>query len=124
MRCFTMKKTLFLEGKHILNSIIMNGDDVLPDGSAPDHPISTPQGIDNVANFASTPSFIPIIGAMKLTGTNKNGLTVGLMESVTARTFAQTARDGARSEEMTEPLTITRWPACRKTGMETPCLGC
>ncbi len=99
------KRPFFLEGKHILEFDNNERGMMFYSRRIGARPSYTPQGIDNVANFASTPSFIPIIGAMKLTGTNKNGLTVGLMESVTARTFAQTARDGARSEEMTEPLT-------------------
>lgn len=38
-----------------------------------------PKGIDNVNSFSETLANVPIIGALKLTGTNKKGLTIGLM---------------------------------------------
>lgn len=98
------KRPFFLEGKHILE--FDNNEDMMfysrRIGAMPSY---QPQGIDNEESFASTPNFIPIIGALKLTGTNRSGLTVGLMESVTARTSAKVTRRGDRSREVTEPLT-------------------
>lgn len=68
-------------------------------------PSYQPNGIDNVANYASTASPIPILGALKLTGTTKSGVTVGLLESVTAQTSSRVMRSGTEDREITEPLT-------------------
>lgn len=99
------KRPFFLEGKHILE--FENNDDGMMFysrriGAMPSY---QPQGIDNGENFASTPTFIPIIGAMKLTGTNRNGLTIGLLESVTAQTLSRVRRNGVYGSEVTEPMT-------------------
>lgn len=98
------KRPFFLEGKHILE--FDNNEDMMfysrRIGAMPSY---QPAGIDNVDNFAGTPNFIPIIGALKLTGTNRNGLTIGVMESVTARTTSKVMRSGVRDREVTEPLT-------------------
>ncbi len=99
------KRPFFLEGKHILE--FDNNDDGMMFysrriGAMPSY---RPLGIDDVESFTSTPQFIPIIGALKLTGTNRKGLTVGLLESVTAQTSSKVMRNGVRSTEVTEPLT-------------------
>lgn len=98
------KRPFFLEGRHILE--FENAENKMfytrRIGSMPTY---KPQDIDNINNFSSTPKNIPIIGAMKLTGTNKNGLTLGILESVTARTSSKVQRNGQRDREVTEPLT-------------------
>lgn len=48
---------------------------------------------------------MPIIGALKLTGTNRNGVTVGVVQSVTARSSAKVTRNGVEEKEVVEPLT-------------------
>src|SRR5690606_9461669 len=52
-----------------------------------------------------TPTYIPIIGALKLTGTNRKGVTIVLLESVTAHTTSKVMRNGDYDKEVTEPLT-------------------
>lgn len=99
------KRPFFLEGKHILE--FENNDDGMMFysrriGAMPSY---KPRDIDQVTNFASTPTFIPIIGALKLTGTNRKGLTVGLLESVTAQTSSKVMRNGINHRAVTEPLT-------------------
>ena len=98
------KRPFFLEGKHILD--FSNGDDMMfysrRIGAAPSY---SPQDIDNTRSFASRQDNVPIIAALKLTGTNRHGLTVGLMESLTARSSAKVTRDGKESKEVVEPLT-------------------
>lgn len=98
------KRPFFLEGKHIFD--FANGNDMMfysrRIGAAPSY---TPSGIDNINNFASTMENVPIIGALKLTGTNRNGVTVGALQSVTAQSSAQVSRKGVRSKEVVEPLT-------------------
>src|SRR5699024_11347339 len=75
------KRPFFLEGKHILE--LDNDEDGMMFYSRRIGAMPTyrPQEIDNIDNFASTPSYVPIIGALKLTGTNRNGVTLGLLQS-------------------------------------------
>lgn len=99
------KRPFFLEGKHILE--FNNNEDGMMFysrriGAMPSY---RPQDIDNIENYASTPTFIPIIGALKMTGTNRKGVTIGVLESVTAQTSSRVARNGVYERELTEPLT-------------------
>lgn len=99
------KRPFFLEGKHILE--FNNNEDGMMFYSRRigAMPAYRPQLIDNVNNYASSPTFIPIIGALKLTGTNRKGVTIGILESVTAQTSSRVSRNGLLSREVTEPLT-------------------
>lgn len=98
------KRPFFLEGKHILD--FANGNDMMfytrRIGASPSY---TPEGIDNINNFASNKDNVPIIGALKLTGTNRRGVTIGVIQSVTARSSAKVTRDGVEDLEVVEPLT-------------------
>ena len=98
------KRPFFLEGKHILD--FANGSDMMfytrRIGAAPSY---TPQGIDNINSFADTKDNVPIIGALKLTGTNRHGVTLGVVQSVTARSSAKVTRNGLEDVEVVEPLT-------------------
>jgi len=99
------KRPFFLEGKHILE--FDNNEDGMMFysrriGAMPSY---LPQDIDNLENYTSTPTYIPIIGALKLTGTNRKGVTIGLLESVTAQTKSKVMRNGVYDREVTEPLT-------------------
>lgn len=98
------KRPFFLEGKHILD--FANGNDMMfytrRIGASPSY---TPRGIDNINNFASSKENVPIIGALKLTGTNRRGVTIGVIQSVTARSSAKVTRDGVEDVEVVEPLT-------------------
>lgn len=68
----------------------------------------SPQGSvnsDNVA-FSDSPNNSTILGAAKFSGKTKNGWSIGLLESVTGKMFAEIeAPDGNRREELVEPLT-------------------
>lgn len=98
------KRPFFLEGKHILD--FANGNDKMfytrRIGAAPSY---HPQAIDNIRTFASTQENVPIIGALKLTGTNRRGVTIGLLQSITARSSSKVTRDGTEKKEVVEPLT-------------------
>jgi hypothetical protein len=95
------KRPFFLEGKHILD--FGNGSDMMfysrRIGSAPSNPI---QGLNGADAFAEEKGNVPIIGAMKLTGTNRNGITIGLLQSVTARLSTRVSRNGTESRETLE----------------------
>ena len=97
------KRPFFLEGKHILD--FANGDDMMfytrRIGSVP----SYNPGSDNLNSFVQTKDNVPIIGALKLTGTNRRGVTIGVLQSVTARSSAKVTRDGIEDKVVVEPLT-------------------
>jgi len=97
-------RPFFQEGKHILDFPV--GTDIMfysrRIGAVPS---LSPDNIDNVDNFAETSKNVPIIGALKLTGTNRRGVTLGIVESVTARSSVNVTRNGLEKSEVTEPLT-------------------
>jgi hypothetical protein len=92
------KRPFFLEGKHIFD--FAAGSDMMfysrRTGSAPS---IKPIGIDNTTSYAEEKDNVPIIGALKLTGTNRSGLTIGILQSLTARVSAKVTRDGVESTE-------------------------
>lgn len=59
----------------------------------------------NGNEYAHVPVSTPIIGAVKLTGKTSNGLSVGVIESVTAEGRAEIDDNGTRRYETVEPLT-------------------
>jgi len=97
-------RPFFQEGKHIVDFPI--GTDMMfysrRIGALPS---LTPEGIDNQTNFAQTIENVPIIGALKLTGTNRRGLTLGVIESVTDCSSIDVTRNGVKNAEEIEPLT-------------------
>ncbi len=97
------KRPFFLEGKYIMD--FNNGGDQMfysrRIGSTPSY---TPS-VDNTSSFRETQSNVPIIGAAKITGTNSNGLTIGITESITAKSLTSMTTDGVESEVLSEPLT-------------------
>jgi len=73
-------RPFFQEGKHITDFSI--GTDMMfysrRIGATPS---LYPEGIDNKTAFAETVENVPIIGALKLTGTNRQGVTLGVLEA-------------------------------------------
>ncbi len=55
--------------------------------------------------FVKNPDKTTILSAIKLSGTTSSGLSVGLIQSVTANEFARISDQGNRSSEQVEPLT-------------------
>lgn len=97
-------RPFFQEGKHILD--FPTGTDMMfytrRIGALPS---LSPEGIDNVTGFAETIENVPIIGALKLTGTNRRGVTLGIVESVTAPSSIRVTQNGTERSEAIEPLT-------------------
>jgi hypothetical protein len=70
-------------------------------GHAPSRPVSPN---DNL--FVNSPDKTSILSAIKLSGTTSKGLSVGLIQSVTANEFARLSdKDGNRTSTKVEPLT-------------------
>jgi hypothetical protein len=70
-------------------------------GHAPSRPVSPNENL-----FVNSPDKTAILSAIKLSGTTSNGLSVGLIQSVTANEFARLSDlNGNRSSVKVEPLT-------------------
>lgn len=68
----------------------------------------TPQGSASGPNtaYVDQPNNTTILGAAKFSGKTEDGWTVGILESVTGREFADVVtEDGTESERLVEPLT-------------------
>ncbi|WP_281615558.1 DUF5916 domain-containing protein [Flammeovirga sp. SubArs3] len=55
--------------------------------------------------YIDEPKVVPILGAYKLTGKNKNGFAFGIMQNFTAKTEAEISTKGETSKETVEPFT-------------------
>ncbi|MBA6313616.1 DUF5916 domain-containing protein [Cellulophaga baltica] len=67
----------------------------------------SPQGYPNTTDgeFVNHPENTEIIGAAKFSGKTKNGWSIGVLESVTAKKYAVIDNNGAQRKELVEPLT-------------------
>lgn len=106
---FEEKRPFFIEGGNLLSFPLMFGDGDLATnnlfysrriGRAPQH---YPDLGDN--EYARVPSNSTILGAAKLTGRSRGGLSVGLLQSVTGNAWANIDSAGNRRHEKVEPLT-------------------
>ncbi len=106
---FQEKRPFFTEGKSILNFGITGGDgDFSSDnlfysrriGRAPRHYPETQDG-----EFLDMPMATAILGAFKITGKTRRGLSLGVMDSLTAREQAAIGFSGGSRAETVEPLT-------------------
>jgi hypothetical protein len=109
---FSEKRPFFIEGNNITNFNIGLGD-----GNQGNDNLfysrrigRQPQGYPGLGNqeYTDVPTFTNILGAAKLTGKTKNGLSLGFVDAVTAGTWAE-IRDSATGKtirhELVEPLT-------------------
>lgn len=66
-----------------------------------------PHGFPDVGpgEFADIPSYTSILGAAKFSGKTKDGLSIGILESITQAEKANIANGDERREELVEPLT-------------------
>ena len=105
---FEEKRPFFIEGNNITSFNVGLGDgDVGNDNlfysrRIGRRPHKYPSLDDN--EYADVPSFTNIIGAAKLTGKTENGLSIGIVESVTSEVSAKINNLGDRSEQVVEPL--------------------
>lgn len=67
---------------------------------------SSPHGYPNLRNgeYAKIPERSSILGAAKFSGKTKNGWSIGILESLTKREFAEIDSNGERRKEIVEPL--------------------
>lgn len=106
---FNEKRPFFIEGSNIMNFSIGTGDgSVGNDNLFYSRRIGRrPQGSPDLkAGWnADVPIQSTILGAVKLTGKSKNGLSVGFVEAMTDRMQAEIDTNGGRIYSTVEPLT-------------------
>jgi hypothetical protein len=97
------KRPFFLEGKHIFdfspdNNMVFYSRRI---GHSPSYyPV-----VDNKTSFTRVPAFTNIINAVKLTGTTRNGVSVGILQSTTQKETAELMVDNIETRPVVEPLT-------------------
>ncbi|MCU0277176.1 MAG: carbohydrate binding family 9 domain-containing protein, partial [Acidobacteria bacterium] len=105
---FQEKRPFFTEGRSILDFRIMGGDgDFSSDnlfysrriGRAPRYYPETQDG-----EFLDMPMTTAILGAFKITGKTRHGLSLGILDGLTARESAAIAFAGGSRAETVEPL--------------------
>jgi len=106
---FDERRPFFIEGRNILNFQVMGGDgDFSRDNLFYSRRIGRPPQHDPDTEdheFTLTPESTSILGAFKLTGKTRNGVSIGVMESLTAREVAEIDSNGERRNEVVEPFT-------------------
>jgi len=97
------KRPFFLEGKHIFD--FTADQNLMFYSRRIGHAPSLIPSTDNVNSFAKIPEFTNILNAVKISGTTRNGLSIGILQSTTQRETAQYTFNGEESEPVVEPLT-------------------
>jgi hypothetical protein len=108
---FSERRPFFVEGKNIFefmpNQTIvihnMYADNLFYSRRIGRYPHNYPSLGGN--EFVRMPESTTILGAMKISGKTKKGLSVGILESLTAREDALIDNAGVRRKETVEPLT-------------------
>ncbi len=108
---FSERRPFFVEGKNIFQfqpnqTIVINkmgSDNLFYSRRIGRSPHYYPAVSDS--EYIKMPESTSIIGALKLSGKSKKGLSVGILESVTAGENAVIDNQGVRSKESVEPLT-------------------
>lgn len=108
---FSERRPFFVEGKNIYefepsSSIVihnMGADNLFYSRRIGRYPHNSPELKDN--EYADIPEATTILGAMKLSGKTKDGLSIGVLESVTANEKATIDNGGVRRKESVEPMT-------------------
>jgi len=101
---FREQRPFFVENKNIFDYEFANGNDNVFYSRRIGR---NPQGSPNLqeGEYADIPTNTTILGAAKFSGKTKNGWSIGLLESVTGKEFAEIDNNGERREELVEPLT-------------------
>ncbi|MCX6302317.1 MAG: DUF5916 domain-containing protein [Bacteroidia bacterium] len=112
---FEEKRPFFIEGSNILSFGMGIGDGGIGNdnmfysrriGRRPQGGSYNYYGFnDTIEGYADLPINTSIIGAVKLTGKTRNGLSVGFFDAVTSEEMAEIDTGGNRSFQTVEPLT-------------------
>ncbi len=101
------KRPFFVEGRNILHYQLMGGDgDFSMDNLFYSRRIGrNPHLTPSADGYVDMPQATSILGAFKLTGKTRSGISIGVLESVTSRETASIFSGGLTSQEPVEPLT-------------------
>ncbi|WP_430410374.1 DUF5916 domain-containing protein [Kordia sp.] len=101
---FREQRPFFVENKNIFDYEFANGQDNVFYSRRIGR---NPQGYPNTSagEFVDQPQNSTILGAAKFSGKTKNGWSIGVLESVTGKEFAEIDNNGTRRNELVEPLT-------------------
>ena len=108
---FQEKRPFFIEGRNITNFQISSGgnsfalDNLFYSRRIGRTPHYYPDVNSDNNEYADIPDNTTILGALKLTGKTKDGLSVGIIESLAAEEKADISRNGVKSTETVEPMT-------------------
>ncbi len=97
------KRPFFLEGKHIFD--FSADQNMMFYSRRIGHSPSYRPVVDNINSFSKVPEFTNILNAVKLTGTTRNGISVGILQSTTQRETARLTEAGIETKPVVEPLT-------------------
>lgn len=108
---FSERRPFFVEGKNIYqfrpaDPIVINNfgrDNLFYSRRIGRYPHYYPE--TNDGEFVKMPDATTILGAIKISGKTKNGLSIGVLESLTATEKAEIDNEGERRNEDVEPLT-------------------
>jgi hypothetical protein len=107
---FNEQRPFFVENNNVFDFGItnsaawgnFNSDNLFYSRRIGGSPHSSPSLKDG--EYADVPNNASILGAAKFSGKTKNGLAIGILESVTAKETAKIDFNGERREEVVEPL--------------------
>ncbi len=105
---FEEKRPFFIEGRNILNYTLTQsawGGSYSEDNLFYSRRIGRTPHYYPDGEFVDQPANTAILGAFKLTGKTKKGLSIGILESVTTQEKAAIDNGGVRSKQIVEPWT-------------------
>jgi hypothetical protein len=107
---FREQRPFFIEGNNTLNFPVgFDNNNLFYSRRVGRQPqigaVTDAQGNDGVNEYVKPNGGTTILGAAKLTGKNKKGFSWGLMESITAREYAEIDSLGVKRKQITEPRT-------------------
>lgn len=97
------KRPFFLEGKHIFD--FSAGRNLMFYSRRIGNVPSYSPAVDNITSFSKIPEYTNIIDAVKLSGTTRNGISVGILQSTTQEERAKVTESGIETNPVIEPLT-------------------
>lgn len=106
---FPEKRPFFIEGRNLFSFNLVAGDgDMASENLFYSRRVGrSPQLYPDLGDneYVDIPSNTTILGAAKVSGRNNNGLSVGIMESLTSSSYARIDNLGQRRHEIVEPMT-------------------
>ncbi len=97
------QRPFFVENKNIFDYQFASGQDNLFYSRRIGR---SPQGYPNISSgeYAHIPNNTTILGAAKFSGKTRNGWSLGLLESLTGKMYAEIDNNGQKRDELVEPL--------------------